>query len=98
MFNAFNAVAAREDSPKRPDLIRREEPLYSREGDTRSEFARDYNRILYSTAYRRLRHKTQVFFAPENDHVWSLGCLPLCSNTREHTRNNPLPFSLKIAT
>lgn len=65
----FNDLAAKEGNPKWSDLVRREEPLYSRKGDTRSEFARDYNRILHSTAYRRLKHKTQVFFAPENDHV-----------------------------
>jgi len=30
---------------------------------------RDYNRILHSSAYRRLKHKTQVFPAPSNDHI-----------------------------
>ena len=35
----------------------------------RSEFERDYTRILHCNAYRRLKHKTQVFFSPENDHV-----------------------------
>ena len=35
----------------------------------RSEFERDYTRIIHSTAYRRLKHKTQVFFSPENDHI-----------------------------
>lgn len=65
----FKAVAAEEKNPNWSDFIRREGPLYSRIGDTRSEFARDYNRILHSTAYRRLKYKTQVFFAPENDHV-----------------------------
>jgi len=65
----FASVAAREHNPKWSDFIKREDVLYSRRGDTRSEFARDYNRILHCTAYRRLKHKTQVFFAPENDHV-----------------------------
>lgn len=65
----FKDVAAEENNPNWSDFIRREGPLYSRIGDTRSEFARDYNRILHSTAYRRLKYKTQVFFAPENDHV-----------------------------
>ena len=65
----FQKVAAKPENPKWDDLIRREVPLYQREGDTRSDFIRDYNRILHCLAYRRLKHKTQVFFAPENDHV-----------------------------
>ena len=32
-------------------------------------FTRDYTAILYSHAFRRLRHKTQVFFFSHNDHV-----------------------------
>ncbi len=32
-------------------------------------FERDAHRILYSTAFRRLRYKTQVFFNPEHDHL-----------------------------
>lgn len=35
----------------------------------RSEFQRDVHRILYSQPFRRLRHKTQVFFLVNNDHV-----------------------------
>ena len=35
----------------------------------RSEFQRDVHRILYSQSFRRLRHKTQVFYFPQNDHV-----------------------------
>jgi dGTPase len=35
----------------------------------RSIFERDANRILYSEDFRRLRHKTQVFFNAKNDHV-----------------------------
>ena len=49
--------------------IAREVPLYQRDNDIRSEFGRDYTRVLFSEAYRRLKHKTQVFFAVENDHV-----------------------------
>ncbi len=35
----------------------------------RTEFQRDIHRIIYSQAFRRLRHKTQVFFHPSNDHI-----------------------------
>lgn len=35
----------------------------------RTEFQRDVHRILYSQSFRRLRHKTQVFYFPQNDHV-----------------------------
>ena len=45
------------------------EDIYQRRYDLRSDFARDYTRIIFSQAYRRLKHKTQVFFAVEDDHV-----------------------------
>ena len=35
----------------------------------RTEFERDYTRIIHCRAFRRLRHKTQVFLSPENDHI-----------------------------
>ncbi|MFA5586672.1 MAG: HD domain-containing protein [Saccharofermentanales bacterium] len=35
----------------------------------RTAYERDMGRILYSLPFRRLRHKTQVFFDPQNDHV-----------------------------
>lgn len=38
-------------------------------GSGRDDFDRDYTAILYSHAFRRLKHKTQVFFYPHNDHV-----------------------------
>ncbi|MGB8706355.1 MAG: HD domain-containing protein [Dehalococcoidia bacterium] len=37
--------------------------------DKRTEFERDTHRILHSLPFRRLKHKTQVFFAPKNDHI-----------------------------
>lgn len=41
----------------------------SRPGDVRGPFFRDQTAIIHSMPYRRLKHKTQVFFSPENDHV-----------------------------
>lgn len=35
---------------------------------TRSPFQRDRDRIVHSTAFRRLRYKTQVFVSPDGDH------------------------------
>ena len=37
----------------------------------RSCYERDMGRIIFSQAFRRLRHKTQVFFNPVNDHICS---------------------------
>ena len=38
------------------------------ESPTRTPFQRDRDRIVHSTAFRRLKHKTQVFVAHEGDH------------------------------
>jgi len=34
----------------------------------RTDFQRDRDRIIHSKAFRRLKHKTQVFIAPQGDH------------------------------
>lgn len=65
----FENYAANLNNPKWNYMIKRETPLYSRENDLRNEFQRDYTRIIHSNAYKRLKHKTQVFFSPENDHI-----------------------------
>ena len=44
----------------------RKEPI--EECDVRTPFQRDRDRILHCKAFRRLKHKTQVFLSPEGDH------------------------------
>ena len=38
------------------------------EDPIRPAFQRDRDRIIHTKAFRRLKHKTQVFFAPTGDH------------------------------
>ncbi len=43
-------------------------PVSSSPGDARTNYARDRDRIIHSRAFRRLKHKTQVFIPYEGDH------------------------------
>lgn len=61
--------SANPNNPNWEKIIKRETSLYPRNNDIRNDFERDYTRIIHSNAYRRLKHKTQVFFSPENDHI-----------------------------
>lgn len=65
----FEQLAANKNNEKWENIISRQHELYSRGNDIRSEFGRDYTRIIFCNAYKRLKHKTQVFFSPENDHI-----------------------------
>jgi dGTPase len=56
--SAFASDPARTRGRLHPDP---EHPL-------RTAFARDRDRLIHSTAFRRLRYKTQVFVAPDGDH------------------------------
>ena len=69
MRNSLKTEAANESNPKWEKIIKRKHELYSRGNDIRSEFERDYTRIIHSLAFRRMRNKTQVFFSPTNDHI-----------------------------
>lgn len=69
MRDILKKFSANENNSKWNNIINRESPLYSRGNDIRSEFERDYTRIIHSLAFRRMKHKTQVFFSPINDHI-----------------------------
>jgi len=53
--------AAKSDATKGRARPEREDPI-------RPAFQRDRDRVIHCKAFRRLKHKTQVFFAPEGDH------------------------------
>ena len=42
--------------------------VYEKECDLRTCYQRDRDRIIHCKAFRRLKHKTQVFLIPEGDH------------------------------
>lgn len=65
----FKDVAATPENPDWEKYISRVGELSRKEVDIRTDFERDYNRIINCPAYSRLKHKTQVFFATDNDHV-----------------------------
>ena len=70
MDKKFSAVAATEKNPLYAEYTKRENALYGEASeDFRTPFERDYTRLLHSRAYRRLKHKTQVFYNIESDHI-----------------------------
>ncbi len=67
---AFEACCMHDKNPNWGKCISRNDvSLYIRTDDIRSDFYRDYTRVLHSQPYSRLKHKTQVFFATQNDHI-----------------------------
>ncbi len=68
MSKLFAPLAVTPSHPQYEVLTTRESPLYERDS-MRDVFYRDYTRILHSSAFRRLKHKTQVFPHVESDHI-----------------------------
>ena len=65
-------------------------------------FERDGHRILHSMPFRRLRHKTQVFYSPKNDHICTriehalhVGSVSQ-TLTKELGLNSPLAYSIAL--
>lgn len=68
----------REEFEKREQLIlskkatlsceSRGRAVFEEKCEIRTDFQRDRDRIIHSKSFRRLKHKTQVFLAPESDH------------------------------
>ncbi|MCK5758649.1 MAG: HD domain-containing protein [Clostridiales bacterium] len=69
MNGSFKGHAMVPGNPKYESAIVRYGELSQKPDDVRTPFERDYTRILHSRAYSRLKNKTQVFFATQNDHI-----------------------------
>ena len=42
--------------------------IVEEKSSVRTEFQRDRDRIIHCNSFRRLKHKSQVFVAPQGDH------------------------------
>ena len=51
-------------------------PRPEKECDLRPPYQRDRDRIIHSKAFRRLKHKTQVFLSPSGDHYRTTSPIP----------------------
>ena len=65
----FSGTKNRQNHPKWGQSLQRGGIPAARRKAGRYKNHRDYSRILHCTSYRRLKHKTQVFFCHRNDHI-----------------------------
>lgn len=78
LYEGVICVTVREQTEKNEGLILQENAAFSAQSKgrkkeeekcpLRTDFQRDRDRIIHSKAFRRLKHKTQVFLSPESDH------------------------------
>ncbi len=95
----FEAVQMNENNEKWKKAIHREEEMYNPVFGVktmRTDFDRDYTRVLNCNAYKRLKHKTQVFFAPKNDHICTRIEHVNLVESISHTISNHLGLNLEL--
>ena len=61
MKDSFKDLKMNENNPKWEKACMRVNDIYKRPNDVRSDFERDYNRIVNSNAYKRLNTKHKSF-------------------------------------
>ncbi len=96
----FKSVATVPGSAKWEQAIQRETELYAPKygvSTMRTEFDRDYTRVMNCNAYKRLKHKTQVFFAPRNDHICTRIEHVNLVESISHTISNYLGLNTELA-
>ena len=72
----MNINIVRENLEKREELlspyalrsVNSTREIIEEKSSVRTEFQRDRDRIIHSNSFRRLKHKSQVFVAPQGDH------------------------------
>ena len=95
----FENVATVEGSAKWKNAIHRNEKMYlPTYGDNtmRTDFDRDYTRVINTRVYRRLKNKTQVFFAPKNDHICTRMEHVMLVESISHTISNYLGLNNEL--
>ena len=69
VLNLFKRFAVNETNPLWDKFIAREKPFIKALNDYRTIFRIDFDRIIHSGSYSRMKGKTQVFSRPKNDMI-----------------------------